>query len=329
MIDRRGLLGTGSAGLAAALLPPRARAAAGRRTGFAPRDIAGAWDLGSYTEIERPAGFAGLVATPAEAEAYEGPRRKLGGMLPGKPGEVGQAENEFIDRGTGLARVKGELRSSWIIDPPDGRIPYTAAAEALAGTGGPGAPASAGGGMDNPEQMGGTTRCLATVAAGAPIFAAPDANIVQTLLTANHLAIQSEKYHDVRIVRILPDARAVAAAPRDPPAWLGCSVGCWEGDELVVVTAGFHPGVINRGQRILTSGATRVTERFSRLPTGELLYAFAVEDADLLTRPWRGEMAFRMTAGRIFEYACHEGNYSLPGMLAGARLEEREAAAGR
>ncbi|WP_372785402.1 hypothetical protein [Phenylobacterium sp.] len=323
MIDRRGLLAAGLAGTSAL---PGLAAAAARMGGFGPRDLAGTWDLGSYTEIERPAGFGGLVATPAEAEAYEAPRRKLGGMLPGKPGEVGQAENEFLDRGTGLARVKGELRSSWIVDPPDGKIPYTPAAQALAGTGGPGAPASAGGGLDNPEEMGGTTRCLATVAAGAPIFAAPDSNIVQTLLTRDHFAIQSEKYHDVRIVRLVADARALAAAPRDPQGWLGCSVGCWEGDALRVETTGFHPGVINRGQRILTSGATRVSERFSRLPTGELLYAFSVEDPDLLTRPWRGEMAFRISRGALFEYACHEGNYSMAGMLAGARREEREKA---
>ena len=117
----------------------------------------------------------------------------------------------------------------------------------------------------------------------------------------------------------------MAAAPRDPPAWLGTSVGCWEGGELMVVTQGFHEGAINRGQRIVTSGATRVTERFTRLPTGELFYAFTVEDPDLFTRPWRGEMAFRMSRGRMFEYACHEGNYSMTGILAGARREEREA----
>jgi hypothetical protein len=305
-----------------------AAAAVGTAAGAAPRatpSLEGTWDPGSYTELERPAGLASLVLTPAQAEAYEAPRRAMGGMMPAKPGEVGQAENEFIDRGAGLARVNGQIRSSWIVDPPDGKLPYRPAAQVLAGPGGPGPGGPPGTGLDNPEEMGGPTRCLASVAAGAPILAAPDSNVIEIVQTPDHLAILTEKYHDVRIVRLFANASRAAAAPRDPPGWLGSSVGWWEGATLVVRTEGFHPGVINKGQRILVSGATRVTERFTRTAPDELFYQFTVEDPDLLTRPWRGEMTIHPAKGRIFEYACHEGNYGLPNILAGARVEEREA----
>jgi hypothetical protein len=250
-------------------------------------------------------------------------------MAASKRGDVGQAESEWTDRGSGLARVKGEIRSSTVVDPPDGKLPYRAAVVALAGQPPGTGTASAAGGLDNPEEMGGTTRCMATVAAGAPMLGAPDSNVIQVVQAKDTVAILSEKYHDVRIIRLVANAGAAAAAPRDPPSWLGSSAGWWEGDTLVVETEGLRPGVIAKGQRVLVSGATRVTERFTKLSPREIFYAFTVEDPTLLTRPWRGEATIHSAKGRVFEYACHEGNYSMAGMLAGARLEEREKAAGK
>jgi hypothetical protein len=316
MIHRRAML-------AAAGLVFGAGAARAAARGFNPRDLQGCWDLGSWTELERPSAFSGLVARPAEIEAFMAPRRAMHGLPASKPGEVGQAENEYIDKGVGLARVKGELRSSTIVDPPDGRLPYNARGEALAGPRGP--IQGAVGDLINPETMGGTTRCMATVAAGAPMLGAPDTNVIQVVQTKACLAIQSEKYHDVRIVRLVAGPKAAAAAPRDPPSWMGTSYGWWEGETLCVATDCFHEGVITKGQRILVSGATKVSERLTRVSTSEILYQFTVEDPELLTRPWRGEQTIRASTGRVFEYACHEGNYSMAGMLAGARLEEREA----
>jgi len=317
------------AGVAAALAAGGAAAAGGaprpRAAAFDPRDLEGTWDLGSYTDLERPHGLPRLVLTPAEAEAYEAPRRALRGMLPSKAGTVGQVENEFTDRGQGLARVKGEIRASTIVDPPDGRLPYNARGEALAGVGA-GPPATAPGDLDNPETMGGTTRCVATVAAGAPMLGAPDANCLQVVQAPGVVVIWTEKYHDVRIVRLFANAaaaRAARAVAPDPPSWLGASVGWWEGASLVVETEGFRPGVMTKGQRMLVSGATRVRERLTKQASGEILYEFTVEDPDLLTRPWRGETAIRPSRGKVYEYACHEGNYSMAGMLAGARRAER------
>ena len=316
MVDRRWVLG---AGLAAAVGAARAAAARARPRPFDPRDLDGTWDLGSYTDLQRPAGLP-LVLSPEQAEAYEAPLRKMQGMKPSAPGEVGQAEAEFNDRGSGLMRVAGQARSSTIVDPPDGRLPFRPAARALAANP---ATAAARGELDNPETQNGPTQCLASVLAGAPMLGAPDANLIQILSVPGQVAILAEKYHDVRIVRLDPRLKPGA----DPPGWLGSSVGRWEGASLVVETAGFHAGAINRGQGLVVSPATHVVERFTRAGADEIAYAFTVQDPDLWTRPWRGEMTLRRAKGRLFEYACHEGNYSLPGILAGARREEREARA--
>jgi len=312
MIHRRAMLA--AAGAAAAM------AGAARAAPFRRRDLEGAWTLATYTDVERPKEVAGLVMTEAEARAYEAPRRQFGGMLPSKPGEVGQTESEFTDRGDGLARVHGQIRSSWIVDPPDGRIPYRPEVVARLGLDKTPPPEH----LDNPEDRPGNERCVANAASGAPMLGGADANLFQIVQTRDWVAIQIEKYHDVRMVRLSAGGMAPA-----PPSWMGQSVGRWEGDTLVVETAGLRPGLTHRGGRAYVSGETRVVERFTRTGPAELFYEFTVEDPTLFTRPWRGEMAIQAARGRLFEYACHEGNYSLPGILAGARLEERQAAAAK
>jgi hypothetical protein len=119
------------------------------------RDLEGVWTTASYTDLQRPKSLPRLVVTPAEAEAYEAPLRALNGLAASAPGTVGQAENEFLDRGDGLARVKGQIRSSWIIDPPDGQIPWSPAARARGFDVFP--PLQ---GLDNPEDRTGPERCL-------------------------------------------------------------------------------------------------------------------------------------------------------------------------
>lgn len=310
MIDRRWLLAT----LTGAVATPALGGA--RRSSIGSLD--GLWSMGSWTDLERPPDAPHLVLSPAEAEAFMAPRRALGGMLAAKPGEVGQAENEYIDRGDGLARVKGELRSSWIVEPADGRIPYRpevfAKLEKHRDT-----PLRR---FDDPEELAGTERCVASIGAGAPLIGGPDSNLLQIVDTGACVAILVEKYHDVRVIHCGGPEPAGA-----PATWLGNSVGRWEGRTLVVETRGFRPGINHRGQRTYETGETEVSERFTRAGPKELFYEFTVRDPSIYTQPWRGEMVFRAQTGRIFEYACHEGNYSLPGMLAGARQAEREAAA--
>jgi len=311
MIGRRGVLGAGLAVLAAG-----SASAAGARRGFRRRDLEGVWTVASYTDLERPAELKTLVVTPEEAAAYEAPRRAMHGLLPSAPGEVGQAENEWVDRGDGLARVKGQIRSSWIVDPPDGRIPYNKAGLARWRAGIVWAEEK----LEDPEDLNGPERCLANMATGAPLAVAPDSNLFQIVQTRDDVVILTEKYHDARIVR-LSDTWRPSPLPR---SWLGDCIGRWEGDALVVETEGMHAGVTVRGMHFAVSEATKVVERFTRSGADELFYEFSVEDPVIYTAAWRGEMALKRSDQRIFEYACHEGNYSLPGILAGARRAERE-----
>jgi hypothetical protein len=308
MIDRRRMLAVGLALWAgAARAAPR------------PPSLDGLWHLGSYTDLERPAGLKSLALTPAEAEAWEAPRRALNGMAPSREGGVGQNESEFNDRGDGLARVKGQIRSSGIVDPPDGKLPFTAEAIHRLGLDLAQPPQET---FDGPEVRPGQERCLANPAAGAPILGAPDANLMQIVQAPDAVAIVTEKYHDVRIVRT--DGRPRPA--HLPPAWMGDSVGRWEGATLVVETRGHRPDAIARSPRLFVTGQTTAVERFTRISADTLLYEYEITDPSLYTRPWRGEMTFRAATGRMFEYACHEGNYGLPGILAGARREEADAA---
>ena len=305
MIDRRGLLGAAGAAVAWA---------GGARGAPRRPDLEGTWTLASYTPLERPKSLKALVLTPAEAEAYEASLRALHGQPRAATDPVDQADSEYPERGDGLARVNGQIRSDWIVDPPDGLVPFTKAARARLGLDKEASSA------DNPEDLNGPTRCVANAAAGAPMIGAPDANVFQIVQTRDAVAIVTEKYHDVRIVRL------AAAGPAQPPSWLGDSVGRWDGRTLVVATAGVMPGEVIRGTHLYRSPTTRVVERFTRAAPDALLYQFTVADPALYTQPWRGEITLRPANGPMFEFACHEGNYSLPGILAGARREERPQA---
>ena len=307
-LSRRGVL--------AAAFALGAGAARGRPTPTG--DLDGLWFMGTYTDLERPAALPRLVLTPAEAEAFEAPRRALNGMPASKDGALGQAESEFNDRGDGLLRVRGEIRASIITEPADGRIPYLDAAARAHGLAGP--PVED---MTGPETRPLSERCLGSAAAGAPIVGGPDANLVQIVQAPGAIAIVSEKYHDTRIVRL----GAAHARPAGGAAWMGDSIGRWDGATLVVETT--RPHAASRGQRLVVGEGTVVSERFTRLSATELLYAWTVADPALFREPWRGETVWRRTPGRMFEYACHEGNYGLPGVLAGARREEREAVAAK
>jgi hypothetical protein len=317
-LERRYLLATLASLAGSAVYPTQAPAKTKVGVKGAPvGDISGTWTLGTYTEFRRPKELQSLVLTPAQAEAYEAPRRALGGMKAAKAGELGQAESEFNERGNGLARVNGQIRSSWIIDPEDGQIPYTAAAKARLGLD-KDPPVER---FDNPEDLNGSTRCLSNSAAGAPMMGAPDANLFEIIQTPGYVAILTEKYHDVRIVRLDRASRPNLNAQ----AWMGDSVGRWEGETLVVETQGFRRGVTGRGSGLYLTEYSRVFEQFTHIGLTTLLYSFTVEDPSLFTQAWRGEMAMDKARGRIFEYACHEGNYSLRSILAGARRAEATA----
>jgi hypothetical protein len=146
-----------------------------------------------------------------------------------------------------------------------------------------------------------------------------------------HVIINVEMVHDTRIIPLYPSAEAARAA-RTPDAikfWLGKSAGWWEGDTLVVETAAFHPSQFTGG-RVAVSDTGKVTERFTRYSDEQVLYEFEINDPALYSQVWKGEMGLNRLAGGmddVYEYACHEGNYGMEGILAGARGNERNGIA--
>lgn len=319
-------------------------------------DFSGTYDAATLTPLTRPEAFGNnLELTEAEAEAILEQHRQaeierdrnrgaakapppIGGAPPiGAPeetressgaGNVGGYNNFWVDNGDTLFRVGGKFRTSIIIDPADGQIPPLTA-EAMASAGerrqmrrpndgtawwvgveGPGP-------YDGPESLGVAERCLLGFTGVAPTFPSLYNNFKRIVQTGDHVMILLEMVHDARIVRM-----NAKHGPADEPRWLGDSIGWWEDDTLVVETVNFHPD-----NRPGYGGSThaKVTERFSAMESGDVLYRFTVDDPTVWQKPWTGEYVWRRSPERVFEYACHEGNYSMPGILKGARLLEQEA----
>ncbi|HLG57616.1 MAG TPA: hypothetical protein VI485_19895 [Vicinamibacterales bacterium] len=312
-------------------------------------DLQGMYDLATLTPIERPAGMA-AVLTPAEAaklEAQVAARRKTaddpstadrtappvgGDGSTGAAGGVGGYNNFWLDPGSSYTVINGQKRSSIVVDPPTGRVPaMTAEARArlLAGRtvrtsdqtqreNDPGLEPP--GSYDNPEQRPLGERCLLAFGSSSGPPALPTYfynNLHQIVQTRDSVMILTEMVHDARIVRM--NAEHLPSSVRK---WNGDSVGRWEGDILVVDTTNFTDKTRFRG----ATENLRVVERFTRLDAKTLLYRFTVEDPATWATPWTGEYAWPATTDQIYEYACHENNYALEGILRGARFREAEAA---
>jgi hypothetical protein len=177
------------------------------------------------------------------------------------------------------------------------------------------------GAFDNPEQRPLSERCLLGFGSTSGPPALPDYfynDLHQIVQTPDSIMILSEMVHDARIVRM--NAQHL---PQNIRRWMGDSVGHWEGDTLVVDTTNFNDKTRFRG----STENLHVIERFTRLDDKTLLYRFAIEDADTWDRPWNGEYTWPATDKPIYEYACHEGNYALGGILRGARRQEAEQSA--
>jgi hypothetical protein len=256
--------------------------------------------------------------TPDEVVEYE---RRAIEREDGRPPDDPRTEQSvhpvwWLDYGKTVIKTR---RTSLIVDPPDGRIPpqtleaqqRLAAQRAAARSHGP---------ADSYENRNLFERCLTR---GVPegMLPGPYNNNVQLLQTPGYVVIFTEMIHDARIVPL--DGR-----PHDPPAirrWLGDSRGRWEGNTLVVDTANFTDKTAFRG----STATLHVVERFTRLDEDTLEYRFTVEDPSTWTKPWTVAYPMVRTAGPIYEYACHEGNYGLMGILSGARAEEQLADAAR
>ena len=280
-------------------------------------DLSGIWDTATITPMERPADLAGKAFfTSAEAEAYE---KRLAVENDrdrrGKPGadDVARAYNEaWWDRGT---KVVPSLRTSLIVDPPDGRIPpLTPAARAAAQK----RAAALQGSPNGPEDRGIQERCIVGVNVGPPIIPTVYNNNFQIFQSGDTLVVFSEMIHDYRVIPTDGGKHLTA----DIRLWMGDSRGHWEGNTLVVDTTNFNGKTHFRG----ADENLHVVERFTRVKPDQILYQFHIDDSTAFERPWGGEFTFNKAKGLIYEYACHEGNYGLSGLLSAARAEEQKAA---
>jgi hypothetical protein len=299
------------------------------RTHYGAPDLQGLWTSATITALERPRQFDTLVLSEEQATAWERQNSEFFASIDELPeeglqagGDVGGYNSFWMDPGTRALRVDGEIRSSILTQPADGRLPFRLGARAKLGE----FLLRIQGGFDGPEQRPLGERCIVGFGStgGPPMLPVLYNNNYQIVQSPGHVMILVEMNHDARIIRM--DTEHL---PPDVRPWLGDSVGRWEGDTLVVETTNFHPGQSFRAaikhQFYVTRDAV-VTERFTRVSDGEIVYAFEVDDPGAYTETWAGEMALRHTEGPIYEYACHEGNYALRGILAGARLQENPPA---
>jgi hypothetical protein len=304
-------------------------------------DLEGTWTNASLTRLERPAEYGERGALSAqEVNALEKKNSDLValGNRPTDPKATvkdlpadcsgGRGENcnynaAWTDPGSTVMRVHGEPRSSFITFPADGHIPAFTAEAVASGAAvrryGPPLPP----GLrqnDNPETRALGERCLTSFgySAGPVMLPLLYNNTYRIVQSKDTVAIVVEMVHDVRIIRLNSTHRSDGLRP-----WFGDSIGHYEGGTLVVETTNYP-----QSQPFMGSWKNlKITERFSRVGAGRVLYQFKVEDPSTWTQPWGGEYEFSKAGGMIYEYACHEGNYGLQDILAGARADDAAEAA--
>ncbi|MCG8413556.1 MAG: hypothetical protein MI746_04990 [Pseudomonadales bacterium] len=226
-----------------------------------------------------------------------------------------QADENFANTRINLAVVDGEFRTSLIVDPPNGRLPFVAGGRSKDVFGE--WRAAGAGALDGPEIRNPWERCVYVGGQVPPMIAWTYNANFQFVQNQDYVVIHREMVHDARIIPL-----AGEHFPEVMYQWMGNSVGRWEDDTLVVQTKNFHPQVSN--PFIPSSYALEVTERFQMQSKDEIFYSYTIHDPVIYSQPVTVEMPLRRKAAGeyVYEYACHEGNYSLPSILAGARREE-------
>ena len=318
--------------LAAAQAPHPHTAYRAPRDAYGHPDLQGVWTNSSITRLERnPRYGKDLALTEDQARKIEhrnddlvalgnrptDPKAKVTD-LPADCSD-GRGVNcnynaAWTDPGSTVMRVGGQARNGFITTTVDGRAPLR---KDVRGNPFGLRPAAAGAGpSDNPETRALGERCLLSFGNSSGPVMTPGLynNTYQIVQTRDQVSIVVEMVHDARIVRL-----GGAHAPASVRPWMGDSVGRWEGDTLVIETTNFHPEQVFRG----ASEHLKVTERLTPVGRDRMHYGFWVEDASVFSQPWGGEYEFSRTRGPVYEYACHEGNYGLVGILQGAREEDR------
>lgn len=299
-------------------------------------DLQGNWTNATVTPLERPRGDEPTLDPEtvvrmerqrlerrAEAlAAVSDPDRDAppvgGDGSTGAAGGVGGYNAVYIESGDRVVQVNGEYRTSIVTDPPDGRVPpITAAARQRQIEERANAPVF--GQYDNPENRPMAERCILSFGsnAGPPMLPNGFYNNNYTIVqTADHVVILTEMVHDARIIYLDDTPRL----PANVRPYFGDSRGWWEGDTLVIETTNIHPQQRYRG---MPSDNMKVIERLARVSDDMLYYSFTIDDPSVYERPWTGELSFWKLDAQVYEYACHEGNYSLSNILSGARYQEQ------
>jgi hypothetical protein len=313
-------------------------------------DLSGTYDVATVTPLQRPRAFgnnlllspeaaekimADVAAAKAAGQQDSDPDRVAppagGDGSSGAAGNVGGYNSFWIDNGDSTFMIDGKFRTSIITSPENGRRPdltpegqqrwsqRVAMFRENRGDAwwlemaGPGP-------YDGPESRTLSDRCLLGFGStgGPPMFPVLYNNLKRIVQTPDYVMILVEMVHDARIIRLNSEH-----APEHMRSWLGDSIGWWEGDTLVVETTNFT----DQPALSLATRDLKVTERFRRLDDATLLYSFTVEDPNTWVEPWSGEYPWPASDQRVYEYACHEGNYAMEGILKGARILEEEAMA--
>jgi hypothetical protein len=302
------------------------------RTEWGQPDLQGVWNFSSNRPMQRPMQFgerqflttaeiADFQAQRAEADARSDSALPIGG--------VDESYNDFWIENAGIG---GEVRTSHIVYPLNGRLPPLAEG-AIAGQGvyggartGESRPVrmSAGGiGADGPEDRGLSERCIVGFNAGPPFVPSLYNNNVQIFQSRDHAVLITEMIHDARTVPIHASADALPVLNEELTFWSGDSQGYWDGDTLVVVTRNFN----GLTQSFGASGTSRdkvLTERFTRVGPYTVDYEFTVDDPSTYTGIFTAIVPMTKVAGQLYEYACHEGNYGMINILRGARVQEAD-----
>mgnify|MGYP000980967903 FL=1 len=293
------------------------------RTPDGKPDLQGMWTNSSITTLERNNASLPLLLNAEQVTRMEGTRSQQAAAdaaptatqtAPPAGRDPGGYNAFWLDRGMHVGVVKGQPRSSWIIEPANGKMPVSDDGKKRISA------ILAKRGEDGPEGMNPADRCLigSRGSGGPPMLNNIYNNTYQIVQTPTHVMIDVEMMHDARIIRM-----EQAHKPEAVTQWLGDSVGHWDGDALVIVTKGWNRWHGDYEPIFLSEKAT-VTERFTRTGAEELTYEFTVDDPGFYTQPWKGEMVFSPSNGPVYEFACHEGNYALHGILQGARILEKK-----
>ena len=312
-------------------------------TEYGQPDLQGNWTNATLTTFERAPGLERAYTEP-EAARIEGREQSVvaAGLAPSDAdrappavtGSIGASYNQiYYDRGDQLARVGGELRTSLITYPEDGRIPALTA-EGLRRKQEYEAERARFAEFDHPELRPLAERCIVFFGSSSNSVMGPPMtptrgynNNFTNVQNADHVVILSEMIHDVRVIRLGEPGRL----PAHVRPWFGDSWGHWEGNTLVVETTNMNldQGPREQTDKILQSADAVVIERFTRLAEDDLLYEFEVRDVRTYSAVWGGQVPWRRFDDQLYEYACHEGNYALESILSGARFQEGRAAVGR